>query len=324
MTRTAIIFFNLGGPDSPSAIKPFLTNLFSDPAIIGLPNPFRAILARVIATRRTPTAQAIYKQIGGRSPLYEQTLEQAAALDAILGKNYKTFIAMRYWHPFTEETIAAVIDWKPDKIILLPLYPQFSTTTSGSSLALWHSLARRHGISIPTVTIKQYPDHLGLIEALVDLTRQGLASATGTPRVLFSAHGLPESIVKRGDPYPGQVERTARAVAGMLSLAETDWVVCYQSRVGPLTWIGPSLDQELERAAQDRVPVVVVPIAFVSEHSETLVELDIEYRHRAEQLNLPGYVRVPTVRCHPAFIAGLADLVRDAELPQDERAGHGC
>lgn len=312
MTRTAVVLFNLGGPDSPAAVKPFLTNLFSDPAIFGLPNPFRALLARFIAHRRTPTAQAIYAHIGGRSPLLEQTKSQAAALEQVLGSDYKTFIAMRYWHPMTEEAISDLMSWKPDRIVLLPLYPQYSTTTTGSSFTLWKKLAVQQNISIHTDEICCFPDHSGLITAIADLTATALGAVPSSlkARVLFSAHGLPEKIVARGDPYPDQVGRTAAAVAGALGLAATDWILCYQSRVGPLKWIGPSIDDELERAAQDGVATVVVPIAFVSEHSETLVELDIEYRHRAEALGIPFYVRAPTAGCHPAFIAALADLAR--------------
>jgi len=313
MSRIAVVLFNLGGPDSPAAVKPFLFNLFNDAAIIGAPQPIRWALAKLISGRRAPVAQGIYARIGGRSPLLPETEAQARALEAQLGPDTRVFIAMRYWHPFTAEAAAAVKAWNPDKIVLLPLYPQFSTTTTQSSLKCWHQAAAKVGLTTRTETICCYPTEAGMIQGFAEGVAAGLAEAskTGPARVLFSAHGLPKRVVERGDPYPGHVAKTAAAVAEVAGAA--DWVICFQSRVGPLEWIGPSLDVELERAAADRVAVVVVPIAFVSEHSETLVELDIEYRHRADKLGLPAYVRVPAIGCHPAFIAGLAGLVRNSE-----------
>lgn len=311
MPKTAIVLFNLGGPDSPAAVKPFLFNLFNDAAIIGAPQPIRWALAKFISGRRAPVARAIYDRIGGRSPILPETEAQARALEAALGPGHRVFIAMRYWHPFTEEAVVAVKDWNPERIVLLPLYPQFSTTTTQSSLNRWHKIAARQGLTVRTETVCCYPTEAGMIQGFAELVAKGLAEARqkGPTRVLFSAHGLPKSVVERGDPYPMQVAKTAEAAAE--AAGADDWVVCFQSRVGPLEWIGPSLDVELERAAADGKAVVVVPIAFVSEHSETLVELDIEYRHRADALGLPGYVRVPAISCHPAFIAGLAGLVRE-------------
>jgi len=310
MTKLAVVLFNLGGPDCPEAVEPFLFNLFNDAAIIGIPQPFRWLLAKLISRRRAPVAQGIYARIGGRSPLLPETEAQAGALEAALGPDARVFIAMRYWHPFTEETVAEVKAWGAQKVVLLPLYPQFSTTTTQSSLKCWHKAAAKAGLDARTETICCYPVAAGMIAGFAEGVRAGLAEAAefGPPRVLFSAHGLPKKVVDRGDPYPSQVAKTAAAVAE--SAGSLDWIVCYQSRVGPLEWIGPSLEVELERAARDRVPVVVVPIAFVSEHSETLVELDIEYRHRAGSLGVPGYVRVPAIGRHPAFIAALAELVR--------------
>lgn len=320
--KTAVVLFNLGGPDSLDAVQPFLFNLFNDPAIIGVPNPIRWLLAKRISGKRAPIARAIYAQIGGKSPLVDETAKQAAALQACLGDDFKVLVAMRYWRPFTDEAVAAAKAWGAEKVVLLPLYPQFSTTTSRSSFRKWHEEAAKAGLNVPTETICCYPDEPGLIAAMAELVRTGhdQAAAAGKPRVLFSAHGLPQRVVDKGDPYPLHVEQTARAVARATGLAELDWVVCYQSRVGPLKWIGPSTEEELERAGEDKVPVVVVPIAFVSEHSETLVELDIEYRHRAEELGVPAYVRVPAVGHHHAFITGLARLIAD---PGPVR-GRGC
>jgi len=313
MTRTAVVLFNMGGPDSLDAVEPFLFNLFNDPAIIGAPWPVRPLLARFISGRRGPVAREIYRQLGGRSPIVEQTEKQAAALEAALGPDFKVLIAMRYWHPFTAQAVAQARQWGAERVVLLPLYPQFSTTTSRSSLRCWRVEAAKAGLSVPTDIICCYPDQPGLVAALADLVRTGWTEAarSGRPRVLFSAHGLPQSVVDKGDPYPLQVELTARSVVAAAAIPDLDWIVCYQSRVGPMKWIGPATEDQLERAGEDKVPVVVVPIAFVSEHSETLVELDIEYRHRAESLGVPAYVRVPAVGSHPDFIDGLARLVRD-------------
>ncbi|MGE5503639.1 MAG: ferrochelatase [Actinomycetota bacterium] len=308
MTKTAVFLFNLGGPDAPEAVEPFLFNLFNDPAIIGAPGPIRWLIARLISKRRAPIAREIYAQIGGRSPLVPETEAQARALEAALGPDFRCFIAMRYWHPFCHEAIAAAKAWGAERAVLLPLYPQFSTTTTGSSVKQFRHEAKAAGFNVAVETICCWPTEPGLVAAVSELVQAGIGRAGQGARVLFSAHGLPKKVVERGDPYQAQVELTAAAVAAACGLQ--DWVVCYQSRVGPLEWIGPSTEAELERAGRDRVPVVVVPIAFVSEHSETLVELDIEYRHRAEQLGVPAYVRVAAVGCHPAFIDGLAGLVR--------------
>ncbi len=316
MSKLAVVLFNLGGPDRLESVKPFLFNLFNDPSIIGAPRPIRWLLARWITARRAPVAREIYAKIGGKSPLLENTGEQAAALENLLGKrrDAKVFVAMRYWHPMSDEVAAAVRAFDPDEIVLLPLYPQFSTTTSGSSLDDWQQAAAAAGIEAPTVAVCCYPGQPGLIEAQAALVRAGIGEAApaGKPRVLFSAHGLPKRIVARGDPYVWQVSWTAAAVVAAVDEPGLDWAVCYQSRVGPLAWIGPALDDELERAARDQVPVVVNPVAFVSEHSETLVELDIEYRAMADRLGVPAYVRVPAVGTVDAFVRGLAAVVEAA------------
>lgn len=311
MTRTAIVLFNLGGPDSPQAVQPFLQNLFSDPAILTVPAPIRWLLARLISRRRAPVAQKIYEQLGGRSPILPNTEAQAQALEAALGGEAKVFIAMRYWHPFVEETVAEVKAWAPDRVVLLPLYPQFSTTTTASSFDAWDRAAGKLGFTCATARICCYPDEAGFVAASARLLGVALDRATGPVRVLFSAHGLPKKIVDAGDPYAWQVRRSAEAIVAALGHG-VDWTLCYQSRVGPLEWIGPSTEAEIRRAAADKVTPVVVPLSFVSEHSETLVELDEEYRHLAESVGVPGYLRVPTVSTDPAFIAGLATLARSA------------
>jgi ferrochelatase len=312
MTRTAIVLMNLGGPDSLDAVRPFLTNLFSDPAIIRLPVLLRLPLARLIARRRAPVARAIYRRLGGGSPLLANTQAQAQALEAALGPGHRCFVAMRYWHPTSVETACEVANWAPDEIICLPLYPQFSTTTTASSLADWRTATARHGLECATRAICCYPCEKGFVEVVSGFIRTGLDQLAGfarAPRLLLTAHGLPKRIVQAGDPYSTQVEATAAAVVAALDRPGLDWRVCYQSRVGPLEWIGPATDDEIRRAGSEGTPLVVAPISFVSEHSETLVELDLDYRELAESSGVPAYHRVPTVAVAPAFIRGLASLI---------------
>jgi ferrochelatase len=316
--RIAVVLFNLGGPDSAAAVAPFLYNLFSDPAIIGLPWPLRQLVAKLIAHRRAATARAIYARIGDRSPILPNTEAQAAALAEQLRDlgAIEVYCCMRYWQPMSDAVAASVKSFAPDEVVLLPLYPQFSSTTTASSYRAWMASAAAVGLRGSTKLVCCYPTEPGFVAAAAALVRSGIVESrtrTDRPlRILFSAHGLPKKIVSRGDPYPSQVEQSARAIAAALGLAAAEWRVCYQSRVGPLEWLGPYADEEIRRAGRDGVAVVLFPIAFVSEHSETLVELDIDYRHLAEQSAVPAYIRVPTVSTAPAFIAGLAELVRAA------------
>lgn len=317
--KVAVVLFNLGGPDRLEAVQPFLANLFSDPAIIGLPAILRRPLAWLIARRRAPIAREIYAQLGGGSPLLALTEAQGRALEAALaaqGVQARCFIAMRYWHPLTEEAAAAVAAWRPEQVVLLPLYPQYSTTTTGSSLAAWNDAAAAAGVTAPASAICCYPTDRGFVAAVAGHVAEAVATARangGRFRLLFSAHGLPERVIARGDPYQSQVEKTVAAVIAELADPGLDHAICYQSRVGPLKWIGPSTDEELARAGADGVATaIVIPIAFVSEHSETLVELDIEYRKLAQERGIGHYVRVPAVGTAPAFIDGLARLVAAA------------
>lgn len=317
--KTAVVLLNLGGPDSPDAVQPFLTNLFTDPAILRVPGFIRPWLGKFIAKRRTRAAQENYAVLGGKSPLLELTLEQAEALQAALTEEpteYRCFVAMRYWHPFSLETAQAVRDWGADRVLLLPLYPQFSTTTTGSSMSAWAEACGGLGLNIPVKTLCCWHSDEDFAAATARIVAQALddARAKLDPaqklRVLFSAHGLPESIVKRGDPYQWQVERTTAAVVEKLASPNLDWLVCYQSRVTPQKWIGPSTEAEIERAGKEKVALLVCPIAFVSEHSETLVELDVEYGELAEHSGVPGYFRVPAQNSDQGFIGALAGLVR--------------
>lgn len=316
--RVAIILFNLGGPDAPEAVRPFLENLFLDPAIVRLPKLLRWPLGKFIAARRTKAASENYAILGGKSPLLELTIAQGQALQAALAPEMEArcFVAMRYWHPFAEATAREVKEWGADEAILLPLYPQYSTTTSGSSIDDWKAACAKVGLDLPSKTLCCWHSDEGfarataaLVQASYDKARAELPAEVPL-RILFSAHGLPESIVKRGDPYQWQVERSVAAVVGQLDIPGLDHSVCYQSRVTPQKWIGPSTEEALEHAAKEKVAVLVCPIAFVSEHSETLVELDVEYQELAHKLGIPGYFRVPAQNSDAGFIAALAGLVR--------------
>lgn len=308
MPKTAIVLFNLGGPSDQAAVRPFLFNMFRDRAILRIPWLPRMALAWLISTRRAPVAREIYAQMGGGSPILPNTQAQAEALEAALGEGHKVFIAMRYWHPRALQTVREVKAYAPERIVLLPLYPQFSTTTTQSSFDEWECEARRQGLHAETRRIESYPVLPGFIDAMVELIRARLRPGT---RILFSAHGLPEKIIQAGDPYQRQVEETVAATVAALGMENLDYVICYQSRVGPLKWIGPATDDEVRRAGAEGKAVLMAPVAFVSEHSETLVELDIEYAHLAKESGVPDYARVPTVGAHPRFIEGLAEMVRN-------------
>jgi ferrochelatase len=320
-SKKAVILFNLGGPDNLEAVKPFLFNLFNDPAIIAAPSVIRYGIAKLISSRREKTARDIYEKMGGKSPILEQTKNQAEHLKVSLNyqlstnnqqPEYKVFTCMRYWHPRADEIVKDVIEYNPDEIILLPLYPQYSSTTTGSSIKEWQEVAKQNGLDKPTKEILSYEDEGNFIRAHAVKIRDYYAKAEhkGNPRILFSAHGLPKKIIDKGDPYQQQVEDTAEAIVNLLNIKDLDYKVCYQSKVGPMEWIGPSTKDEIIAASEDGgVSLVIVPIAFVSEHSETLVELDIEYKELAEHNGLRDYFRVPALGTDPLFISCLKKLV---------------
>ncbi|MCP4924083.1 MAG: ferrochelatase [bacterium] len=318
MPRRAIVLFNLGGPLGPKDVKPFLYNLFSDPSILRIPGLVRPLLAWWISKKRTPEARKIYNHLGGGSPLLKNTQAQARALEKSFDteEDTKVFVCMRYWAPQAKEVVALVKDWNPDEVVLLPLYPQFSTTTTGSSFAQWRQEARRQGLAAPERAVGCYPTQKGWVRSLAFGLSEALKQ-TPEARILFSAHGLPLSIVNQGDPYPVHVEKTAQAVIASLGGVgvNLDWGVSYQSRVGPKKWLTPSTESEVVRAGRGKKSLIVVPVSFVSEHSETLVELDIEYRDLAEREGVPSYVRVPAVGLGKDFIGGLRDLVL-GEIPE--------
>ncbi|MBN2751287.1 MAG: ferrochelatase [Rhodospirillaceae bacterium] len=336
MARVAVILCNLGGPDSSEAIEPFLRNLFADPVILQLPQPFRWMLGRFIVWRRLPIARHNYGLIGGSSPLLKQTQDQANALQHNLcekqkNTDFRCFVSMRYWHPLAIDVVKDVKDWNPDRVIMLPLYPQYSITTTGSSFLNWRDAAEKSGLFCPHIALCCYPILDGWIRAITESIREILSKCSNPDhvRVVFSAHGLPKSIVDAGDPYPSHVEASVDAVVEALRMPALDWVLSYQSRVGPQAWIGPFTEDIISKAGEEGRSLLVVPIAFVSEHSETLVELDIDYRNQAIKAGVPEYWRAPTVQCHTHFIDALADLVDfAAELPCDSGnwffTGDGC
>jgi protoporphyrin/coproporphyrin ferrochelatase len=326
VTKLAVVLFNLGGPDQMKAVKPFLFNLFRDPAIIGLPAAARYPLAAMIATTRARTARANYELMGGASPLLAETRDQAAALEGALrarapNLEARCFIAMRYWEPFATEAAEEVAAFEPDEIVLLPLYPQYSTTTTASSLADWRRAYRGPGRSRAVCC---YPTARGLVDAHAEGIRKVWeeARAPANLRLLFSAHGLPQKVVEAGDPYRAQIEATAQAIAERLP-EFADWRVSFQSRVGRLPWLSPYTDDEIRRAGAEGRGVLVAPIAFVSEHVETLVELDRDYAGLARDVGCAPYLRARTPGVAGAFIEELARAVLEAAAREGGIAPHG-
>lgn len=309
--RVAVVLFNLGGPDNLQAVKPFLFNLFYDPAIINLPKPFRYLLAKLISSRRTKKATEIYKQMGGKSPIIEQTMDQVKALQKELGAEYKVFFFMRYWKPFIKDVIEEIKNYDPKEIVLLPLYPQFSTTTTASGFKYWSENAGEEFSNIPVKSNCCYFDNSKFLDAYTKSIEPiyEKASKVSKPRILFSAHGIPKNRIDDGDPYQFQITKSVEGIVAKLGIDDLDYSICYQSKVGPLEWLSPSTELEIKRAAKEKTPVVIVPIAFVSEHSETLVELDIEYKHLAAELGLKDYFRVPAITTHRDFITCLKEQV---------------
>ena len=310
--KKAVILFNLGGPDKLESVEPFLFNLFNDPAIINIPLFFRYPLAKFLSKRRAPVAKNIYKEIGNKSPILKLTEEQAKSLEENLLKkgDYKCFIVMRCWHPRASDVIKKVKEYNPEEIILLPLYPQFSATTSGSSINEWNKLCKKENYNIKTKTICCYPTENNFIKSHVSLIKKTISTTENNNfKLIFSAHGLPESKIKKGDPYQWHIEETVREIMLKLKNENLDYVISYQSRIGPMKWIGPSTDAEIIKYSKEKKGIVVVPVAFVSEHSETLVELDMEYKKLANKNGCSFYKRVPALGSEENFIKGLADLV---------------
>jgi len=308
MARTAVFLMNLGGPRSLAEVEPYLFELFSDPLLISAPfGPFRPLVARLISRLRAASSAKKYALIGGKSPLVEGTEAQARALEAALGAGYSCHLAMRCGHPSTAEGVREALAGGAERAVALPLYPQWANATTLSSLV---ELRRHWPKERPLSEICTWHDHEGYLEASAAALREVLAEVPAALReqvlVVFSAHGLPMSQVKKGDPYPRYVEVSARETARRAGVAA--WQITYQSKVGPARWLGPDTVQFLEGHARGRA-VVTVPIAFVSEHLETLYDMDILARAAAEKAGAALYRRVPALGTRPDFVAALVDLV---------------
>ena len=313
---TGVVLLQLGGPDSLDAVQPFLYNLFCDPDIIDLPFAFlfRKRLAKYISAKRTPKVQELYKGIGGRSPILAQTNDQAAALERELRKSFnaKVYVAMRYWHPMTDAVVEQVRRDGVERVVLLPLYPQYSKSTTGSSVNEWNRVVQRARVDIATSVVEEYCEHPLYVQAIVANITATLEKVPHEDRskvhLVFSAHGTPMKLVRDADPYSHQIRRTYDAVVreGNFGLNHS---LCFQSKVGPQKWLEPSLDQTIERLAQEKAShIVVVPIAFVSEHIETLSEINIETREEAHELGIQYFDMMPALHTNPLFIQSLADV----------------
>lgn len=308
MAHTAVFLMNLGGPRTLAEVEPYLYQLFSDPLLISAPfGPFRPLVAKLISKLRAPTSAEKYALIGGGSPLVPGTEAQARALEAALGPGFSCHLAMRCGHPSTGEGVREALARGADRAVALPLYPQWANATTLSSLV---ELRRLWPRELPLAEICTWHDHPGYLDASANALRQALAEVPVALRdkllVVFSAHGLPISMVKKGDPYPTYVEISSRETARRAGVPS--WQITYQSKVGPAAWLGPDTVQFLEANAKGRA-VVTVPIAFVSEHLETLYDLDILARAAAEKAGAAIYRRVPALGTRPDFIAALVDLV---------------
>ncbi len=321
MAKIGVLLLNLGGPDRLEDVRPFLFNLFADPEIIRLPFPWlQKPLAWVISTSRAGKSQENYKKIGGGSPLRRITEEQAQALQVALqqqGHATEVYIGMRYWHPFTEEAIARIKRDQVERLVILPLYPHFSISTSGSSFRLLEQLwdADLALQAIDYTIIPSWYDQPGYLQAMAELIAHEIDQLPHPEQahVFFSAHGVPVSYVEEaGDPYQKEIQACAALVMQTLNRS-VPYTLAYQSRVGPVEWLQPYTDDAIKELAEQGVKdLVVVPISFVSEHIETLEEIDMEYREIAEEAGIERFQRVPALNTHPVFIAALAAMVQAA------------
>ncbi|MFT6077809.1 MAG: ferrochelatase [Myxococcota bacterium] len=319
--KTAIILFNSGGPDKPESIKGFLFNFFNDKAIIGLIQPFRFLLAQLISLKRNKITKDIYDKIGGKSPILEITNAQGEVLEKELSfvGDFKVFVSMRYWHPFSSQVIKKVKDYAPDEIILLPLYPQFSSTTTKSSFDDFCKKLKKSKIDSKLKYVCCYPTNPQFVSSHSRLILNEIAKAKSAGfqdcRLLFCAHGLPQKLVDAKDPYCFQVKSSVDAIISKLEEGgkiedQIDHLICYQSKSGAREWTKPSLEFEIRKAALENKSIIIIPIDFVSDNSETLVGLDIKYDELAEKLKIPFYTRVPTLNVDGYFIDALLDICK--------------
>ncbi|KAJ6644966.1 Uroporphyrinogen decarboxylase, partial [Pseudolycoriella hygida] len=313
--KVAIVLLNLGGPSSLREVKQFLFNLFYDRAIINFPNPLRFIVAKLISNIREKKSQQLYSLIGGKSPILQETEFQRLAitkkLKQVLSEDFKTFIAMRYSSPTSQEVVDSIIEYNPSEIILLPLYPQFSTTTTKSSIEDFiTTLGKNKFNTVPVKAICCYPMEGDFISSHSQAIKQSLENLKNKKnyRILFSAHSLPKKIIKLGDPYQWQIEKTVEEILFKLNIKNLDYKIVYQSKLGPVKWLEPSTESEIEKAGKENKSLIIVPITFVSEHVETLVELDIEYISIARKYGIE-YIRVPTLSTQALFISSLVKMI---------------
>ena len=319
MPHTAVFLMNLGGPRSLDEVEPYLHELFSDPLVVSAPlGPLRPLFAKLVSHFRAPSSAEKYALIGGRSPLVEVTEQQARALEAALGPGWSCHLAMRCGHPNTQEGVAEALARGADRAVALPLYPQYANATTKSSLI---ELRHRWPKERPLVEICTWHDHAGYLDASAAALRATLSQVPEQLReqslVVFSAHGLPLSQVRKGDPYPGYVEDSAREIARRAGVPR--YQITYQSRVGPAKWLGPDTVEFLSKNATG-LAIVTVPIAFVSEHLETLYDMDILAKQAALKGGAAAYLRVPALGTRPDFIAALADIVRQGVAGQSAAA----
>ena len=318
--RVGVVLLNLGGPDSLEAVEPFLYNLFCDPEIINFPLSFlfRKRLARFISSKRHPMIQEQYKKIGGKSPIVDLTGKQAELLEKNLRENgldAKVYVAMRYWHPFTDAVIENLEKDKIERIVLLPLYPQFSKATTGSSFKEWNRLIAEKPTlqNLKTERVESYFDFPPFLDSVIERINQGLerfpAGKRGRVHILFSAHGTPMKLVREGDPYSQQIRQTVEAVMKRAQFPQKHHL-CFQSKVGPQKWLTPSTPDTIEKLAAEGVKnMLLVPVAFVSDHLETLFELGIEYRRLAMEKGVEQYEVTEGLNDSGKFIDALGQLV---------------
>lgn len=310
MAKNAVVLFNLGGPDSLDAVQPFLFNLFSDPDIFKIPFG-QKLFANLISKNRAPKVKEEYKSVGGKSPINEWTELQRKNLEESLkssGYDMDVYVAMRYWNPLTEEIVKIVESKNYDKIVLLPLYPHYSITTTGSSFNEWKRWYK--GDKSKLVYIDEYYLNDIYIKAINERIDEALKKFTFSDEVqlVFSAHGTPVSLVKKGDPYSHQIKDTVEAVVKARNYSHKHHL-CFQSKVGPMKWLEPSTDKMIEKlASESKYHLLIIPISFVSDHVETLFELNIEYRHIADNCNIERYIVMEGLNDSSTFIEALKYL----------------
>jgi len=313
--KTALLLLQMGGPDSIAAVEPFLLNLFTDRDIIKIGPAFlQPFIARRIVKKRAPKVEGYYRQIGGKSPIRELTDAQGKGVQQLLGDGYSSFVAMRYSRPSTLDALAAIKREGITRIVALSLYPHFSKATTGSSINELQRMLKQSGVKFEVTYIDRFYDHPLYIQALAEKVTKGLASFPD-PReveIVFSAHSLPQSFIDEGDPYLSHIQETVRLV--MERVGEASHQLCFQSKASPVKWLEPSTEATIQSlAGAGRKNLLMVPLSFVSDHIETLYEIDIEYAEKAKALGIERFVRTEALNCSPLFLECLAQLVRQAE-----------